>query len=50
VNPVTDKARVIDQHLLKRAVQRGFITQEMANQAREKAEAICMEINGSIVQ
>ncbi|TET13173.1 MAG: DUF402 domain-containing protein [Candidatus Thorarchaeota archaeon] len=50
VNPVKDKARVIDQHLLKRAVQRGFITQEMANQAREKAEAICMEINGSIVQ
>ncbi|MCK4483815.1 MAG: DUF402 domain-containing protein, partial [Candidatus Thorarchaeota archaeon] len=50
VNPARDKARVIDQHLLKRAVQRGFITQEMANQAREKAETICMELSGSIEQ
>jgi predicted RNA-binding protein associated with RNAse of E/G family len=50
VNPAKDKARVIDQHLLKRAVQRGFITQEMADQAREKAEAICVELSDSIVQ
>ena len=50
VNPARGKARVIDQHLLKRAVQRGFITQEMANQAREKAEAICMELSDSIAQ
>lgn len=50
VNPVGDEARIIDQHLLKRAVQRGFITQEMANQAREKAEAICVELSGSVMQ
>jgi Ribonuclease G/E len=50
VNPVGGKARVIDQHLLKRAVQRGFISQDMANQAKEKAEAICMELSGRLVQ
>jgi predicted RNA-binding protein associated with RNAse of E/G family len=32
--------RVIDQHLLKRAVQRGFITKKMADEARSKADAI----------
>jgi hypothetical protein len=40
VAPVNGETRIIDQHLLKRAVQRGFITQEMADQARKKAETI----------
>ncbi|MFW9967927.1 MAG: ribonuclease E/G [Candidatus Thorarchaeota archaeon] len=34
------RVRVIDQHLLNRAVQRGFITDEMATQARSRADAI----------
>ncbi|MHA2070116.1 MAG: DUF402 domain-containing protein, partial [Candidatus Thorarchaeota archaeon] len=38
------KVRVIDQHLLKRAVQRGFITQEMADQARSRADSIHDEL------
>jgi predicted RNA-binding protein associated with RNAse of E/G family len=38
------RVRVIDQHLLKRAVQRGFITKEMANQARSRADAIHDEL------
>jgi hypothetical protein len=38
------KVRVIDQHLLKRAVQRGFITNEMAGQARSRADAIHSEL------
>jgi hypothetical protein len=36
--PVEDPPRIIDQHLLKRAVQRGFITEEMANQSRDRAQ------------
>lgn len=36
--------RVIDQHLLKRAVQRGFITNEMAEQARSRAKTIYEEL------
>ncbi len=40
------RVRVIDQHLLKRAVQRGFITKEMANQARSRADAIHDELLG----
>jgi hypothetical protein len=40
------RVRVIDQHLLKRAVQRGFITKEMANQARSRADAIHAELLG----
>ena len=40
VAPENGETRIIDQHLLKRAVQRGFITQEMADQARKKAETI----------
>jgi Ribonuclease G/E len=42
--PITENPRIIDQHLLKRAVQRGFITEEMANQSRSKAQAICDEL------
>ena len=38
------RVRVIDQHLLKRAVQRGFITNEMASQARSRADAIHNEL------
>ena len=40
------RVRVIDQHLLKRAVQRGFITNEMASQARSRADAIHSELLG----
>ncbi len=40
VAPLNGEIRIIDQHLLKRAVQRGFITQDMADQARQKAETV----------
>ncbi len=39
VAPKRGQTRIIDQHLLKRAVQRGFITEEMADLARAKAKA-----------
>jgi Ribonuclease G/E len=42
--PINDTPRIIDQHLLKRAVQRGFITEEMADQSRSRAQAICDEL------
>ena len=42
--PITESPRIIDQHLLKRAVQRGFITEEMADESRSKAQAICDEL------
>ncbi len=42
--PVTENPRIIDQHLLKRAVQRGFITEEMAEESRSRAQAICDEL------
>ena len=42
--PVTEKPRIIDQHLLKRAVQRGFITEEMAEESRSRAQSICDEL------
>jgi predicted RNA-binding protein associated with RNAse of E/G family len=45
--PITENPRIIDQHLLKRAVQRGFITQEMADQSHSKAQAICDELMAS---
>lgn len=45
--PITEKPRIIDQHLLKRAVQRGFITQEMADKSHSKAQAIYDELMGS---
>ena len=38
VAPKNGETRIIDQHLLKRAVQRGFITEEMADVARTKAK------------
>jgi hypothetical protein len=38
VSPMKGETRIIDQHLLKRAVQRGFITEEMAEIARSKAK------------
>ena len=46
--PVNEKPRIIDQHLLKRAVQRGFITKEMADQSRSKAQLICDELSSSV--
>ena len=39
VAPKKGQIRIIDQHLLKRAVQRGFITEEMADVARSKAKS-----------
>jgi predicted RNA-binding protein associated with RNAse of E/G family len=42
--PVDQEPRIIDQHLLKRAVQRGFITEEMANQSRAKAETAFQQL------
>lgn len=39
VAPKAGQTRIIDQHLLKRAVQRDFITEEMAEIARSKAKA-----------
>ncbi|MFX1580129.1 MAG: ribonuclease E/G [Promethearchaeota archaeon] len=42
--PVNEKPRIIDQHLLKRAVQRGFITQDMADESYLKAQEIYDEL------
>jgi predicted RNA-binding protein associated with RNAse of E/G family len=42
--PVNEKPRIIDQHLLKRAVQRGFITQDMADESYLKAQEIFDEL------
>lgn len=38
--PADQPPRIIDQHLLKRAVQRGFITEEMAELSRRKAQTV----------
>jgi len=38
--PQRGQVRIIDQHLLDRAVQRGFITEEMASRAIAKAQEI----------
>ncbi|TFG98679.1 DUF402 domain-containing protein, partial [Candidatus Thorarchaeota archaeon] len=38
--PVDQPPRIIDQHLLKRAVQRGFITEEVAELSRRRAQAV----------
>ena len=45
--PISEKPRIIDQHLLKRAVQRGFITKEMAEQSRSRAQTICDEFTAA---
>jgi predicted RNA-binding protein associated with RNAse of E/G family len=42
--PVDQEPRIIDQHLLKRAVQRGFITEEMADQSRIRAETAFQQL------
>ena len=39
VSPRVGETRIIDQHLLKRAVQRGFITEDIADTARARANA-----------
>ncbi len=44
VAPLNDEPRIIDQHLLRRAVQRGFITAGMAARAQARAETILNEI------
>ena len=38
--PADQPPRIIDQHLLKRAVQRGFITEEIAELSRKKAQTV----------
>jgi Ribonuclease G/E len=45
--PITEEPRIIDQHLLKKAVQRGFITNEMADQSRSKAQVLFDELKKS---
>ena len=45
--PISERPRIIDQHLLKRAVQRGFITKEMAEQSRSRAQTICDEFTAA---
>ncbi|NWF94657.1 MAG: ribonuclease E/G [Candidatus Thorarchaeota archaeon] len=46
--PNRGEVKVIDQHLLTRAVQRGFITKEMAQTARLKAEAVYTNLVSSL--
>jgi len=46
VSPAQGETRIIDQHLLKRGVQRGFITKEMADIARMKAKAVYSTLAG----
>ena len=46
--PVDQPPRIIDRHLLKRAVQRGFITEEMAEMARRKAESVAQQMEEGI--
>ena len=46
IDPMHGDARVIDQHLLKRAIRRGFITEEMADIARKKAKIEYQKIVG----
>jgi predicted RNA-binding protein associated with RNAse of E/G family len=46
VSPAQGETRIIDQHLLKRGVQRGFITKEMADIARMKAKAAYSSLAG----
>jgi hypothetical protein len=46
--PVDQEPRIIDQHLLKRAVQRGFITEEMAERSQMRAETAFQELGEGI--
>lgn len=45
VAPTDGEIRIIDQHLLKRAAQRGFITNEMAEQAHTEARVVLDEMS-----
>ena len=45
--PIDVPPRIIDQHLLKRAVQRGFITEEMAEQSRTRAQLVFDELQAN---
>ncbi len=45
VAPTDGEIRIIDQHLLKRAAQRGFITNEMAKQAHSEARIVLDEMS-----
>jgi len=42
--PADQPPRIIDQHLLKRAVQRGFITEEVAELSRTKAKTVAEQM------
>ena len=42
--PADQPPRIIDQHLLKRAVQRGFITEEIAELSRTKAKTVAEQM------
>ncbi|TFG33396.1 DUF402 domain-containing protein [Candidatus Thorarchaeota archaeon] len=42
--PIDQPPRIIDRHLLKRAVQRGFITEDMAELSRRKAELVAQQM------
>ena len=42
--PADQPPRIIDQHLLKRAVQRGFITEEVAELSRAKANTVAEQM------
>lgn len=44
--PIDVPPRIIDQHLLKKAVQRGFITEEMAERSRSRAQMVVDELEG----
>jgi len=46
--PADQPTRIIDQHLLKRAVQRGFITEEMAELSRRKAQTVAEQMDEGI--
>jgi len=47
--PADQPPRIIDQHLLKRAVQRGFITEEVAELSRTKAKAVAEQMDEGLI-
>lgn len=49
VAPVDGETRIIDQHLLKKAIQRGFITVDMADQAENTAKTVFDELTNGVI-
>ena len=43
--PADEPPRIIDQHLLKRAVQRGFITEDVAELSQTKAKLVAEQMS-----